>query len=158
MRLADVALSRLPVGPGPCGTSKPVQVDDTGKAVVQIDRGGEVRLSLSDKRFGDLDGDGNDEMAVRVACSYEGGNLVFGIAFLVFASTGQDVRRIGLVDVQEDQDVQRRGRVEDIVFKPGEVVTDERWFAPEDANCCPSTYMTTTWKLENGLLVSQPRQ
>ncbi|MGI5506309.1 hypothetical protein [Lentzea sp. CA-135723] len=156
MKLSDVALSRLPIAPGPCGTSEPVKYSDAGPTRVRMAGGGEVLLSLSDKRFGDLDGDGNDEMAIRVACSYEGGNLVFGIAFLVYASAGPDVRQIGLVDVQEDQETERRGRVEQVVFKPGELVTEERWYAPEDANCCPTIYMSTTWKLERERLVSQP--
>jgi hypothetical protein len=100
--------------------------------------------------YGDLDGDGRDEAAVRVVCSNGGGTGggQLGFTAVVLAARGNELNVVGIITPQQPLlpgavNVPILGR---IGLRPGRLIVQEAWYGPNDGTCCASGRATTLWK------------
>jgi hypothetical protein len=105
--------------------------------------------------YGDVDGDGRPEAAVRVVCSNLGGTAAGQLAFsvVVFTSGPRSPRLIGVITPRQP----RTADVHVPIVGPvrithGRVMASEAWYGPRDGDCCPSGQARTSWRYVAGQL------
>ncbi|MDQ6948989.1 MAG: hypothetical protein M3256_22695 [Actinomycetota bacterium] len=130
-----------------------------GTAVVQGSADGPVDVGASADRvvFGDLDGDGRDEAALNVVCEVLNSGTAAGQtseASVVFTGAGGTLHVVGVVVPTQPKAAvgAHVPLVEVVEITKGQVVANEAWYASQDADCCSSMHMVTTWTLSGGQL------
>lgn len=108
--------------------------------------------------FGDLDGDGRDEVATDVYCNFQGGNGIAGQGYVVLTGSSGTLAPIGVVTVQYQPPQTLASAVDSVVISHDRIESGELWLHPDDPFCCPNGHATTTWTFTGGKLVpGRPR-
>jgi hypothetical protein len=118
---------------------------------------GQVQLYYEgDAQFGDLDGDGVAEAAVRFWCEngsgMAGGQLAVTIA--VFESTPGSSRVVGIVGAMQPADAPTHHAplIGVASMDAGGLVVDESWYGPNDSTAGPTGSATSTWSYDGSTL------
>ncbi|WP_410597883.1 hypothetical protein [Amycolatopsis sp. lyj-23] len=113
----------------------------------------EIRVDLETIK-GDLDGDGADEIAVKIACYPTEGKVLLDQAFLVFTGHTGTPTFMGAVNArfQQQTSYNRVGIVDKLQISPSTITSDELVFRPDDAECCPTGRAVATWVYTSGAL------
>ena len=142
-----------------CGATDPIKLH-RGEAVVRSNRlPGYRRIGVSAgwKRpaSGDLDGDGEDEVALNVGCNNRGGTAdgFFAYAAVVFTRVRSPRRVVGVLTPQQRPLPHNLPTLLAVKIEPGQVVAREAWYGRRDGTCCPSGRSVTTWHLVDGELI-----
>ena len=115
-----------------------------------------VVFSWSRPRFGDLDGDGRDEAALRVGCDNGGGTAAgqLAVAAVLFKAVGRSLRVVGIVTPRQplDPDTSHVPLIDVVAIERGRVVVSEAWYGAHDGTCCASGRARTIWTYRQGTL------
>lgn len=103
--------------------------------------------------FGDLDGDGRDEMAMRVVCVPHGGNGYYVQAVVMHASASATPTLVGIVNAQYPTQGVYPSMVEAVALSRGTVSVTEDFYTAADPHSTPSGRAQTVWTLTAGRLV-----
>jgi hypothetical protein len=144
--LRSLDLTEVPAPSGACGATREFIAKIDSPTLIDGDRG-RVSVSVTDKAvFGDLDNDGNDELARELQCGYDGGNTSAGQGFVLLSGSDGQVKALGLIDARYTAgNAQARGVVRNVVIAERQVTASELWYRPTDPQCCPSGQAITTW-------------
>ncbi len=117
-----------------------------------LDLGRLTRLEVDpDVAYGDLDGDGSDEAAVHVVCSF-GANGADDSIQVWSVSNGSPA----IVDTLSEPPARLAGplppAVKRVAITDGEVVVTWTRYADGDPECCPSQQIVLHYSLDDGTL------
>ena len=97
--------------------------------------------------FGDLNGDGQEDAAIIVTENFGGSGFVNSL--VVITNQGGEPVFSGVVSELE---IAAKGPLEGFSIQNGQIIIDGWWYAPGDANCCPTQRVTRVFQLTgNGL-------
>ena len=104
--------------------------------------------------YGDLDGDGSDEVALIVQCNNGGGTADGQLAFVavIYTSGTHGPRVVGAVTPQVQGNLGDHVPLLEVSLRRGEVVSHEFFYGTADGTCCASGRATTIWKYARGKL------
>lgn len=119
---------------------------------------GDAHLSVEadSSVFGDLDGDGADEAAVRVSCVNGGGTASGQLAFAYIVVRVADgvAQAVGsVVPQQEVADATHVTLIDGLRFQGQALEVEELFYRSSDMTCCPTGYALTRWVYRDGRLI-----
>lgn len=127
-----------------------------GEATAASREFGRVHLgSVSDVVYGDIDGDGRPEAALKVECDNGGGTAdgQLGFGAVILTSRHDRLIALGSITPQEQApDAIHVTLLTDVQILHGSVVVHESWYRATDATCCPTGTAVTTWTLDGDRL------
>lgn len=150
-----VPVEDLLVESGVCEASESFRLSTSSATPITTPFGALAAQAEEPLVYGDLDGDGIDEVAVKLVCSFAESGRAAEQGFLLFAHRNTSMRQLAFLTTQRWQDRTRRGVVTEIAFEYEKVVVTEMHFRVRDAECCPSTTTTVDWYYRDGRLVPQ---
>lgn len=114
-----------------------------------------VGIDLPDRHVavGDLTGDGVDDGAVVLTCTF-GGNGTWQSAYVLVADLADEgPRLVGPVPVEEFVDSDRAPGYGEVAIAEGRLAITAYGFVPSDPNCCPSIRVATLWRVDGDSVV-----
>ncbi|MFF2506594.1 hypothetical protein ACFVTY_24930 [Streptomyces sp. NPDC058067] len=145
--LHDVDWTKTPTPGAYCGVPKLVRFDAQGQATATSTVWGQVRLMRGPTvLYGDTDGDHRDEAAVYLGCDDNGAtqNGQIAVAYAVYAHAGRNLALIGSITPGK-KSTQYLTALVGLDFSSGRITAHEKWYRPNDSQCCPSGDATTVW-------------
>ncbi|MGW6142274.1 hypothetical protein ACWFRM_11250 [Streptomyces sp. NPDC055144] len=145
--LHDVDWTKVPAPGDYCGVPKLVRFDAQGQATATSTVWGKVRLMRGRTvLYGDTDGDHRDEAAVYLGCDDNGAtqNGQIAAAYAVYAHVGKNLGVIGTITPRKKSAAYLTALV-GADLSTGRIVAHEKWYRPNDPQCCPTGDATTVW-------------
>jgi hypothetical protein len=147
-------------GVAPPGSACAEGLRFTPPAAIPVDRGRSPVLDIGrftqlevdpDVAYGDLDGDGDDEAAVHVACNY-GANAAEDTVHVWTLSRGRPVHVASLTEPPRSVTGPLPPAVADVAIEAGRVEVTWTRYADGDPNCCPSGLTIVGYELDGDRL------
>lgn len=153
--LHQLSLNDITYPAGVCRSTAPVQVRGSSTAVETQDGPFEVsRATEVPPAFGDLDGDGHDELGVTLVCAPSGGNGYYLQAVVLRAASSATPGLVGFIEGKYRGNGLYSSQISGLSLAPGKVVVAERYFTADDSHASPSGRARTVWTYEQGRLTA----
>ncbi len=127
-----------------------------GEAMATSRKFGRVHLgSMQEVTYGDIDGDGRPEAALKVECDNNGGTADGQLGFGAVILTSRHGRLVALGSItpqEQASDAIHVTLLADVQIQRGSVVVHESWYRATDTTCCPTGTALTTWNLHGDQL------
>ncbi|UOZ07910.1 hypothetical protein [Amycolatopsis sp. WQ 127309] len=139
-----------------CFSSTPVKLQN-GMASIQSSQWGPLTYGLTDAAptYGDLTGDGKDEIGLKVYRVPEGagGSGIIAQGFVILDGASGTAKLIGnVIAVHSSTPGLNSPGVNRIDIIPGGITSYEKFYTVDDPSCCPSRDAVTNWTYRDGKL------
>ena len=148
LNLRRIQWSSVVIPGWPCRALGYVHLKDYSASVKHSSYGPESIGIVPPPSYGDVLGNGHDVAAVDVWCSNQGGTAAGQIAnlYLVFSGESGKLRLIGTLRPGTSLPNAHPSFLLGAQISVGRIIATERWYRPDDSDCCPSGTTVMAWR------------